>query len=115
MNESKGALTEAVYYILISLYSPLHGYGVIQNVEKLSGGRVRLGAGTLYGALNNLLGKGWIMECGESGDRKKEYIITEAGKRAVLDETDRLQELLDNGRRLLEQQKRIEGKGQQAT
>ena len=33
MNESKGALTEAVYYILISLYTPLHGYGVIQNVE----------------------------------------------------------------------------------
>ena len=80
MNESKGALTEAVYYILISLYTPLHGYGVIQNVEKISGGRVRLGAGTLYGAINNLLGKGWIIECGESGDRKKEYIITEAGR-----------------------------------
>ena len=57
MNESKGALTEAVYYILISLYTPLHGYGVIQNVEKLSGGRVRLGAGTLYGALNSMVDK----------------------------------------------------------
>ncbi len=107
MNESKGALTEAVYYILISLYTPLHGYGVIQNVEKISGGRVRLGAGTLYGAINNLLGKGWIIECGESGDRKKEYIITEAGKRAVLDEIDRLQELLDNGRQVLKQYKEI--------
>lgn len=107
MNESKGALTEAVYYILISLYTPLHGYGVIQNVEKISGGRVRLGAGTLYGAINNLLGKGWIIECGESGDRKKEYIITEAGKRAVLDEIDRLQELLGNGRQVLKQYKEI--------
>ena len=105
MNESKGALTEAVYYILISLYSPMHGYGVIQNVEKLSGGRVRLGAGTLYGALNTLLSRGWIVESGESGERKKEYIITEAGKRVVLDEIDRLQELLDNGRALLETQK----------
>ncbi len=103
MNESKGALTEAVYYILISLFSPLHGYGVIQNVENLSHGRVRLGAGTLYGALNTLLSRGWIVECGESGERKKEYIITEAGKRAVLDETDRLQELLDNGKRVLAQ------------
>lgn len=105
MNESKGALTEAVYYILISLYTPLHGYGVIQNVEKLSNGRVRLGAGTLYGALNTILSRGWIMECGDSGERKKEYIITEAGKRAVLDETDRLKELLDNGRKILEQYK----------
>ncbi|MBQ1397126.1 MAG: PadR family transcriptional regulator [Clostridia bacterium] len=102
MNESKGALTEAVYYILISLYTPLHGYGVIQNVENLSGGRVRLGAGTLYGALNTLLSRGWIVECGDSGDRKKEYIITESGKRAVHDEIDRLQELLENGRRVLE-------------
>lgn len=112
MNESKGALTEAVYYILISLYTPLHGYGVIQNVEKLSSGRVRLGAGTLYGALNTLLSRGWIVECGESGDRKKEYIITEAGKRAVLDEIDRLQELLDNGRRLLDDYRDNERKGQ---
>lgn len=101
MNESKGALTEAVYYILISLFEPLHGYGVIQNVEKLSGGRVRLGAGTLYGALNTLLARGWIVESGVSGERKKEYIITESGKRAVLDETDRLRELLDNGEMIL--------------
>ena len=102
MNESKGALTEAVYYILISLYEPLHGYGVIQNIERLSGGRVRLGAGTLYGALNTLLARGWIAECGESGERKKEYIITDAGKRAVLDETARLKELLDNGLMVVE-------------
>jgi Predicted transcriptional regulators len=107
MNESKGALTEAVYYILISLYEPLHGYGVIQNVERLSGGRVRLGAGTLYGAINTLLSRGWIVECGEAGERKKEYVITESGKRAVLDETDRLRELLDNGTMILEKYAQI--------
>ena len=107
MNESKGALTEAVYYILISLYEPLHGYGVIQNVEKLSGGRVRLGAGTLYGALNTLLARGWIAESGEKGDRKKEYVITDAGKRAVLDETARLRELLDNGMMILEKYSQV--------
>ena len=42
------ALTEAVYYILLSLYKPLHGYGIIQNVNELSKGRVKLAAGTLY-------------------------------------------------------------------
>ena len=44
------ALTEAVYYILLSLDQPLHGYGIMQNIERISGGRVRLAAGTLYGA-----------------------------------------------------------------
>lgn len=48
------AITEAVYYILLSLMKPLHGYGIMQNVEQLSNGRVRLAAGTLYGAINTL-------------------------------------------------------------
>ena len=51
------ALTEAVYYILLSLAQPLHGYGIMQNTEALSGGRIRLAAGTLYGALTSLLDK----------------------------------------------------------
>ena len=41
------ALTEAVFYILLSLDEPLHGYGIMQNAERLSNGRVRLAAGTL--------------------------------------------------------------------
>ena len=53
MNESI-ALTEAVYYILLSLCSPLHGYGIMQRVDEMSAGRVKLAAGTLYGALNTL-------------------------------------------------------------
>ena len=52
------ALTEAVFYILLSLDTPLHGYGIMQNVESLSGGRVRLAAGTLYGALATLTERG---------------------------------------------------------
>lgn len=106
MNESKGALTEAVYYILISLYTPLHGYGVIQNVEKLSGGRLKLGAGTLYGAINTLLTRGWIAEHGASGERgKKEYIITDSGRQAVEGEILRLRELLQNGEQITQAQK----------
>ena len=57
---TSSALTEAVYYILLSLVQPLHGYGIMQNVEQLSGGRVKLAAGTLYGAINTLLMKGWL-------------------------------------------------------
>lgn len=95
------ALTEAVYYILLSLTDPLHGYGIMQNVEKLSGGRVRLAAGTLYGALNTLLEKGWITALpGEKDTRKKEYQITAEGRMALLDEIARLTELLENGKKL---------------
>lgn len=92
------ALTEAVYYILLSLMQPMHGYGIMQNVEKLSGGRVKLAAGTLYGAINTLLDKGWIVALPELKDsRKKEYQITDMGKEAVEAEIIRLQELLNNG------------------
>ena len=96
------ALTEGVYYILLSLLQPLHGYGIIQNVEQLSGGRVRLAAGTLYGAINTLLEKGWIAALeGEADSRKKEYVITETGREMLQKELQRLEELVQNGKCLL--------------
>ncbi len=102
MPENKNALTEVVYYILLSLYSPLHGYGIMQNVKSLSGGRVDLGPGTLYGAINTLLSKGWIEPLeGEKGDRKKEYIITQQGKGIVAAEINRLEELIKNGKAIV--------------
>ena len=95
-------LTEAVYYILLSLMEPMHGYGIMQNVETLSGGRVRLAAGTLYGAINTLLERGWITALpGARDSRKKEYQITNLGKEAVAAEITRLQELLKNGREIM--------------
>lgn len=97
------ALTEAVYYILLSLMQPLHGYGIMQNVEQLSGGRLRLAAGTLYGAICSMLDKGWITALdGAANSRKKEYVITEAGKSILQAEYERLKELVSNGRAALE-------------
>lgn len=97
------ALTEAVYYILLSLIEPMHGYGIMQKVEQLSNGRVKLAAGTLYGAISTLLEKGWIVALSEEkGSRKKEYLITEQGKEMLCAEIDRLKELLENGSRILE-------------
>lgn len=96
------ALTEAVYYILLSLTKPLHGYGIIQNAEKLSGGRVRLAAGTLYGAINSLIEKGWIEALPEDkSSRKKEYLITQTGREILIIEIERLKELLRNGEEIL--------------
>lgn len=96
------ALTEAVYYILLSLTKPLHGYGIIQNAEKLSGGRVKLAAGTLYGAINSLIEKGWIEALPEDkSSRKKEYVITQTGREMLSKELERLRELLRNGEEIL--------------
>ena len=95
------ALTEAVFYILLSLYTPMHGYGIMQNVKELSNDRVNLGAGTLYGAINTLLEKKWIEPAGNDNDsRKKEYVITKLGKSMVKSEIDRLEELILNGKRI---------------
>ena len=96
------ALTESTYYILLSLYEPQHGYGIMQRTEELSGGRVRLAAGTLYGALSSMCDKGWIrLLPGESGSRKKEYSLTAQGLLALKNELDRLKELVENGEKIL--------------
>ena len=99
------ALTESTYYILLSLVRPRHGYGIMQLTEELSGGRVRLAAGTLYGALNALAVKGWIIQLpSEDDSRRKEYKLTEKGFLVLLREVARLRELADNGERLLREE-----------
>ncbi|MBQ3486392.1 MAG: helix-turn-helix transcriptional regulator [Clostridia bacterium] len=105
MGINTGALTEAVYYILLSLLQPLHGYGIMQNVERLSGGRLKLAAGTLYGAISTMLEKGWITALDNGADsRKKEYVITETGREILRAEYARLKGLVDNGRMALEEE-----------
>ena len=101
-NSEKGALTEAVFYILISLYTPMHGYGIMQNIKELSNERVILGAGTLYGAINTLVEKNWIKPViSKIFSRKKEYEITDLGKLVMQSEMTRLEELLVNGKKII--------------
>ena len=95
---TQAALTEAVYYILLSLVTPRHGYGIMQETERMSSGRVKLAAGTLYGALNGLLDRGWIRAVpGAEDSRRKEYALTDKGKEALESELDRLRELVKIG------------------
>lgn len=97
--EEQGALTEAVFYILLALHEPLHGYGIMQGVQELTKGRVNLGPGTLYGALGSLVEKGWITALDDSSNsRRKEYLITPRGKKVFQLELQRLEELLTHGR-----------------
>ena len=104
MKSNTTALTEAIYYILLALQEPLHGYGIMQKTSAMSRGRLTLSAGTLYGAISNLLEKGWIIPCGESADsdgRRKMYQITPLGQEVLTAEYERLTELVENGKAII--------------
>jgi DNA-binding PadR family transcriptional regulator len=102
MNNSNNALTEAVYYILLALTTPLHGYGIMQRTAELSSGRLVISAGTLYGALSTLMEKGWIKQLDIVADsRRKEYQITATGREVLEQELARLEELVANGEKIL--------------
>lgn len=106
MSEKETPLTEAFYYILLALRKPNHGYGIIQEVEALTHGRVVLGAGTLYGALQTMQKREWIeiYSLDTESRKKKEYVITPLGKQAFEAERTRLEELLNNAKWMEEEQ-----------
>jgi DNA-binding PadR family transcriptional regulator len=89
-------LTEATYYIMLSVMEPLHGYGVMQKVEKLSQGTVKVGPGTLYGVFSNLEKEGLIVKVKEE-DRRKCYALTPKGQQVLLMQIDRLEIMSGNG------------------
>lgn len=95
-NIKGGALTETTLLVLLAVYKLNYGYGIMQFIEKETGGRVVLGAGTLYGAINAAVKKKWIILFkSEADSRKKEYVITDAGKQKVSEELKRMSELLE--------------------
>ncbi len=83
-------LTEATYYILLALVSPLHGYGVMQWIHETSRGLVTVGAGTLYNAFSLLLKEGLIVKVDED-ERRKYYRLTTKGKQVLLRQIERLE------------------------
>ena len=91
-NIKGGALTEVTFLVLLALKEPNHGYGVMQFIAHRTNNRVKLGAGSLYGAINTLVDKKMIIHCG--GDqRKKEYVVTEYGLSIIQQEYDRIIQL----------------------
>ena len=87
-------LTETVYYILLALTEPTHGYILMQKVEELSDGQVRLAAGTLYGAIENLLKKGFITSMPSDDVRRKVYAISPAGEAILRADYQRMTHIL---------------------
>ena len=93
-------MSESYYYILLCLAKGAnHGYGIMQMTEKLSGGDVKIGSGTMYGATSNMMKKGWIREIMSNDaaiERRRQYQLTDAGREALRAEIQRLKRMLEN-------------------
>lgn len=95
-------LTEATYYILLSMLEPIHGYKLMKNVEEMTSGKVSLGPGTLYGATSKLVKDGLIEQVSTDNERRKSYILTPLGKEILKIEYQRLKSQVRDGKQFLE-------------
>ena len=91
-------LTEPMYYILLALQRENHGYGIMQEIEELTDGRVIIGAGTIYTLLGRFEREEIIVQMSEE-DRRKTYIITDKGRQLLNEEIQRLRMLLADSER----------------
>ena len=92
-------MTETMFYILLSLTEPRHGYGIMQHVEEITGERIRLGAGTIYNSLTKLERDSLIEFIAET-ERRKIYLIADVGSELLKAEVERQEELVANGRKI---------------
>lgn len=102
MNRDKSLpLTETTYYILLSLLQPAHGYLIMQKVEELSNNQVKIAAGTLYGAIENLLKQKLIQSVKSEDSRRKVYVITDKGREILILDFQRMNHMISETKRLL--------------
>ncbi|WP_321302113.1 PadR family transcriptional regulator [uncultured Sphaerochaeta sp.] len=88
-------MTETGFYILLCLQKPMHGYAIVQKVDSLTDGVVRIGAGTLYGSLSKMEKDGLIRFMDEQ-DKRKIYQITELGSDVLALEKKRIERMYRN-------------------
>ena len=93
-------MTETMFYILYALCEERHGYGVMQYVEKITNGRIVIGAGTIYQSISKLEKEKMIKQTKEE-NRQKKYLITDSGKVILQEESQRIMELYDIAKKIL--------------
>ena len=98
-------LTPAVFHILLTLAEgEHHGYGIMREVEKRTGSRIKLGPGTLYSAIKRMLNEGLIEESehrpdsGSDDERRRYYRLTDYGRSVAVAEAERLEALVSQAR-----------------
>ena len=99
------AITPAVFQIMVALADgELHGYGIMQDVDRVTNGETKLGPGTLYRSIQRMVVDGLIEEldialAGEADDeRRRYYRLTERGRAVAAAEANRLAMLVDAAR-----------------
>ena len=101
-------LTETMFLVLLTMLEENYGYKVSQEVEEITNGRIILGPGTLYGAINNLNKKGWIKLVDKDDSGKKVYIATDIGRELVSLEINRMKILALEGEKKLKNEEEHE-------
>ena len=96
MKYTGGPMTEAMYYVLLTLMNPSHGYGLMNEIKEVSNGRIEMGPGTLYGVLARMQ-KERLIALKKNEGRRKTYEITADGERALRHEYNRIKALLKDG------------------
>lgn len=96
MSYNGGPMTEAMYYVLLALMHPNHGYQLMHSITEVSKGRVKMGPGTLYGVLSRMQKDG-LISLAEDDGRRKTYQITLEGEQALRAEYNRLKSLIQDG------------------
>ena len=90
-------MTESGFYILFCLQQPQHGYGISQQVKRMTNGGVSISAGTMYGTLSKMEADGLIRFCREE-EKRKLYEITDLGKEILSLEIRRIERLYINSK-----------------
>lgn len=94
-------LTEPMYYVLLCLKEPLHGYGIMQKVDQMTDGRVKVGPGTLYNLIARFEKEQILRQTSVVGN-KKAYVLTTKGLEVLDEEWQRLKQLVKDGEKILE-------------
>ena len=90
-------MTETAFYILFSLQSPQHGYGISQHVKRITGGSVTISAGTMYGTLSKME-KDKLIRFYSEEEKRKLYQITDLGQEILELEIRRIERLYRNSK-----------------
>jgi DNA-binding PadR family transcriptional regulator len=107
MNRNKYLpLSEINFYILLAVSEPAHGYLIMQKVEELSRGEVRIAAGTLYGAIENLLKTRFIEPVAGDDSRRKVYSLTKEGGEILRMDMERMKLMVSQAEACLKDQTR---------
>ena len=105
--ENTAPMTEAMFYVMLALLEPLHGYGIMEKIADITHGRIKMGPGTLYGILTRMENEKLIV-LEEDDGRRKTYRLTANGVDALHHEYERLFTMVQDGNKQLKESYRME-------